>query len=302
MTAIPLEERVNWIGSSESAVILGCSPFNTYFTLWHEKAGNIPAEDLDHLERIQAGKHLEPAIAAWAAEKWDDWSPRKVTGYLEHPTTAKMGASLDFEDGADPSGPPIEIKNVDWMIFKDHWLSEGDAVLDAPIHYLLQLQHQLACRPSATYGWLLACVGGNKLYRMKVDRHSGIIARLETEVAAFWESITQGQEPKPDFENDGATIARLYSSGNGEVLDMTDNNRMPELCSLYQTAKGEEKAAKERAGAAIAEIKAMLGEASGATCTGFTVKSTDIPGGEVKASTRNPYRRWTITETGDTAA
>lgn len=296
MTAIPLSERQHWVGASESAALLGVSPFSTPFTLWHEKAGNIPREDLGDNERVQAGRFLEPAIAAWAGEKWTDWQPRKVERYLEHPTVPQMGASLDFEDAhwSGDQAPPIEIKNVDFLVFRDHWNAEGDVITDAPVHYLLQVQHQLACRPGAPHGWLLACVAGNRLYRMKIERHPGAIARLEAAVAAFWQSVRDNKPPKPDFAADGGTIAGLYATGNGEILDLTDNNRLPDLCAAYTAAKAQEKAGKTDADTALAEIKMIVGDAAGALASGYLVKAVDVAAGEVPAHTRNGYRRWTV--------
>lgn len=290
MTNIPLEDRIRWVGSSESAVLLGCSPFSTPFTLWHEKAGNIPPESLDHLERIQAGKYLEPAIAAWASHKWG-WPLKTVSEYLQHPSVAGFGASLDFET---ETGEPVEIKNVDFIVFRDEWGSEGETIIDAPIHYLIQLQHQLACRPGADHGWLLVCVGGNRLYRMQVSRHAGVIARIEREVEAFWRSIHENTPPKPDFTQDGSTIASLYAAGNGQILDLTHNNRFPDLCAAYLAGKEREKEGRRAAEAALAEIRAEIGEASGAICSGYRIKTADIAETPVPATTRRAYRRWTI--------
>jgi len=304
MTNIAVAERAKWVGSSESAILFGVSPFSTLFTIWHQKKGNVPVDDLDHLERIQAGKHLEPAIAAWAAEKWPDWSPRNVKEYIEHPRVLGMGASLDFEDVSSIAGstlgddacPPIEIKNVDWLIFRDHWQFEGEEILDCPAHYLIQVQHQLACRPAAPYAWLLVCVGGNRLLRMRVARHPGVIARIEAEVEAFWESVRDNVEPAPDFENDGGTLTRLYAVGNGDIVDLSSNERVPALCAKYLEAKEAEKGWKSIKDASLAEIRSLVGSASAAACEGFTIKATNIPGGTVAASERQPYRRFTVKE------
>jgi putative phage-type endonuclease len=301
MSNIPISERHRWIGSSESAALLGVSPHCTEFELWHQKSGAIPAASLDHLERIQAGKHLEPAIAAWGGEKWDDWQPRNVPGYLTHPSVPQMGASLDFEDAR--TGAVIEVKNVDGLIFRDDWEHEGQTILCSPAHIQVQVQHQLACRPEAPHGWLLVCVGGNRLYRMRVERHPGLIRRIEIKVAAFWASVRSGEPPKPDFTADGAVIAALYGAGNGEVLDLTASNRFPELCAAEADAKAIMKAAKARADAALAEIRDMVGSASGAYGSdGWKVTVSDIKAAEIAATTRRGYRRFTVKQKKDASA
>lgn len=295
MTNIPLSERRNWIGASESAALLGVSPFLTKFELWHLKAGNIPPEDLDTDERVQAGLHLEPAIAAWASKKWD-WPLRNVREYLTHPTIPRMGCSLDFETA---EGHPVEIKNVDNLIFRDgDWQAEGDTLLDAPAHYLVQVQHQLACRPEAPHGWLLVCVGGNRLYRMEIPRHPKMIARIEREVAAFWRSIEAGEEPRPDFQADAAAISLLYNGAGDEVIDLRQDNRLPELCAEYLAAHEVEREAKGRKSAALAEIKTLIGNARTALIAdGFRVKASYVPGGSYE---RQPHWRFSVTKQKET--
>jgi putative phage-type endonuclease len=292
VTAIPLSERRNWVGASESAALFGVSPFTTRYTLWHEKAGTIDPDNLDNDERVMAGKYLEPAIAAWAAHKWT-WPIRDVGGYSPHPTVGGMGCSLDFltEDGA-----PVEIKNVDLSVFLDKWSAEGDEIIDAPAHYLIQVQHQLACHPKAPHAWLLACVGGNKLFRMKVSRHGDFIAALEQEIASFWQSLREGREPAPDFTADRESLSKVYAIGNGEVIDLRDNNRLPDLCAAYRVAKDEEKAAKDRAGTALAEIRALIGHAGAVFASGFTIKRINVRAGIVERHERKPYSRFDIKE------
>lgn len=258
MSNIPIPERVRWVGGSESAALFGASPYTTRFELWHQKAGNIPPESLDGLERIEAGKHLEPAIAEWAMSKWG-WALVNVRDYLEHPTVAHMGCSLDFATAAN--GEPTEIKNVDAHEFRAKWEHDGDTILDAPIHILIQVQHQLSCRPDAERGHLVACVGGNRLYRMELPRHGRMIARIEREVADFWRSIEAGEEPRPDFEADAEIIAQLYAGDGDEFIDLRNNERMAELCAEYLAAHEIAKAGDARKKAALAEIKTLMHDA-----------------------------------------
>lgn len=293
MTNIPVSERSAWIGSSESAALLGVSPYTTRFQLWHEKRGTVARPSLDGIERIEAGRFLEPAIAAWAGHKWS-WPVGKVTDYLVHARIPRMGASLDFET---IGGEPVEIKNVDRSIFLDPvagWIAEGDAIVNAPVHFLVQVQHQLACRPFADRGWLVACVGGNALYRMSVERHAGIIARIEREVAEFWRSVDDGVPPPPDFGADGETLSLLYPRGNGRAIDLSRSNRAPLVCAEYLAAAAEAKAAGERRDAALAEIKALVEGASLVTVPGYRVSISDIPEAPIAPGVRRAYRRFTI--------
>lgn len=293
MTNISVAERQNWIGASEVAGLLGVSPFTSRFQLWHEKRGSVPRANLDGEERIEAGRFLEPAIAAWASYKWN-WPVFKVTDYLVHPTVPRMGASLDFETA---DGFPVEVKNVDYSAFREKWEAEGDELTDAPIHYLVQVQAQLACRPGRDHGWLVACVGGNSLYRMRVDRHPGLIARIEEAVREFWLSVEENREPRPDFEADLETLSLLYARATGGTVDLSTSNRAPEVFGAYVQAHAREKAAGEEKAAALAEIKSLVGGAAVVIPPhGFRLTISDIAEVITKPSVRKAHRRFLIRE------
>ena len=57
-----LSKRNIGIGASESAAILGLSPWKTANDLWLEKTGNRMPKDLSDDPYIQKGVRLEPAL------------------------------------------------------------------------------------------------------------------------------------------------------------------------------------------------------------------------------------------------
>ncbi len=266
MTNIPVSERALWVGASESAALFGVSPYTTKFELYHQKQGNIPSPDLSTDERVNAGQFLEPSIAEWAGHKWH-WPILHVDNYRAHPEVQRMGASLDFEavDGLEP----VEIKNVDNLIFRDgDWEHDGDVIKDAPAHMLIQVQHQIACTPRdrklPERGWLVVCVGGNKLYRMEVPRHDGMIARIENEVKDFWYSIACNAAPDPKFDLDVEAISLLYGGTGEDFADLRGDERALELANLYKEHLAIEKQGREGKQAAMAELKTMMQDARGA--------------------------------------
>jgi putative phage-type endonuclease len=268
MSNITLAERKLWVGASEVADLFGVG-FSSRWIRWLEKAGRIEPEDLSANENIKRGQHFEPAIAAWAADKWG-MKIRKVRRYIPHPYIKGFGASLDYEmrDGVTM---PVEIKSS-WN--RDGWDLEGDTILDAPLKYLLQVQAQMACT-GAHLAWLVAEIQG-KLYRMQIERHPETITRIEAEVAAFWLSVEEGREPKPDFSTDGGQIAALMQISSGKVTDLTQNNHLPELCADYLHMAAQKKEAEGRMEASLAEIRTIVGDAGKAICNGFTISNTMV--------------------------
>ncbi len=287
MTAI--SERRSFIGGSEVAALFGVHPRKTEWQLWHEKAGNIPEPDLSDNERVQAGLALEDGIAMLVARQ-QGWRLKKG-GWTKHPSVEGMAATLDYEITDHPDGPGcLEIKNVDGIVFAQTWGED-----EPPLYIILQLQHQLACTGYA-WGCVAALVGGNRLIPYLFKRHAGTVAKLERSVTDFWQSIAEEREPKPDFTADGAAIAQLYADvTEGRCVDLTGDNRVPELCAEYAAAAAAEKDAKARKEAAKAELLLKLGDAERATCGDYTISAKAVAAKSV-AYTRKSYRNFRITE------
>ena len=268
MSNITPQDRIKFVGASEVADLFGVG-FKSRWQLFLEKAGRIEPEDLSDNPFVQAGLYLEPAIAAWAADKWS-MNLRKVRRYIKHPHIERFGCSLDYES-QEGSLIPVEIK---WSQCSEGWELDGDTILDAPFRYLLQVQAQLAVT-GAPYGWLIVLLNG-KLCRMRIDMHREAVAQIEDEVAIFWTSVDNNQEPKPDFSYDGGTIASLMSVNKETVVDMTSSNRLPELCSEYLAGKDIEKDGKARAETALAEIRSIIGDAGKVLTNGFNISQSMV--------------------------
>lgn len=303
MTLIAREERTRWVGASEVAALFGCHPQLSLYKLWHIKMGNIEADDLDDVERVQAGQFMEASIAAWAAHKWE-WPLVKINDYSPHPSVPGMGASLDYAVNPEgyshtslgPEAEPAEVKNVDRSIFhdpKNGWATEGQELVDAPIYFLIQVQSQLACRPAAQKGWIIPCVGGNRIYRMPIERHPNMIAKIEQRVDWFWDTIKRGQEPAPNFEKDNATITKLYKGLGLEAIDLTASDQARVLCTRYSLNHEQEVVAKKAKEACLAELKFMMQDARAADIDGYKIKASHIKGG---TTVRQPYWRFNITK------
>ena len=231
------ELRAKHIGGSDVAALFGLSSFSTRWQLWHEKSGNLPAEDLSNNKAVQAGKFLEAGIAEWAAHLWD-WKISKVEEYHTADDTPGMGATLDY---ALDTGIPLEIK---WNCgFSGDWKYEGDTIVEAPEKYILQVQHQMACYAGdPDHAWLVVLIN-NEPRRMKIPRHDGIIATIKQEVSEFWDSIANKQEPDPDLENDTDAIMRMI-----DTVPLTNVDLDPEdghLFIRYLDASATEKLAKK---------------------------------------------------------
>lgn len=248
---------------------LGClSPYKTGFRLWSEKAGAVMPDDLSENERIQAGKHLEPALAGWAAEKFD-LKLRKVRRYHRHESVEGWGASLDYEVHGTGM-PPVELKNVDWLVFRDDWQADGETILVPPLHINLQLQHQIGA-VGADHGYIIACVGGNDLKIGKIARHEPTQQKIAQAITAFWEGVKAGLPPilVADYES----VAKMYAQGDKKAAarDLSDVEAFPALCAKYLALKEQGERLETECDIVKGQIATLVGDATRATAPGVRI-------------------------------
>jgi predicted phage-related endonuclease len=250
---------------------------------------------------------MEPAIAAWAAHKYE--TPlRKFPGYVVHKTVVGMGCTPDYIN--QDASLVVQIKNVDGLEFykNPNWEADGEVLTKCPMHIMLQVQHELACT-GAGHGWLVVCVGGNRLLKMDIAPRPTTIAKLEAEVKAFWDSVHLSNEPKPDYTADGDTIALLMPEPVvGKAVDLSLNNRAHECAAEYLRGKAMEKSGEAIAETAKAELMEMLGDAEAALIGDYKLSNKQTkasPGKIITAAmigeiigAKKGSRRFTVTQTG----
>jgi putative phage-type endonuclease len=319
-TLVP-ESEAHWLSmrkqdctSTEIAALFGCSPYLTEYELHHRKAGAISTDDFAANERMRWGTRLESAIAYGVAEDLGlVVEPFKT--YVRIPEI-RLGASFDFKivgivDGFSGNeaardmfrqhGPGImEIKNIDSLQFKRAWLEDGDEI-EAPPHIEFQVQAQ---QEVADLNWSIIAplVGGNTPKPIIRLRDTEVGRMIREKASQFWARVDAGTPPPADFNRDHGTIASLFANSNGELVDMSDNNRLAVLCAERAEAARIEKEAGARKEAATAEILLLIGEAGKVLCAdGYTISAPTIAGGFVSYE-RKPYRRITVSNKAKKAA
>lgn len=251
-----------------STIIECLSAHTTGYRLWQQKAGALMPDDLSGVERVQAGVHLEPALAAWAKQKWKWDSLRKVRRYLTHPTVQGWGASLDYELH-EKGTPPVEFKNVDALVFRDQWVADEGEIVMPPLPYVLQLQHQIGVS-EAEYGWVVCCVGGNQLLRGRIERHEGTQQKIGAAIEAFWRGINERVEPVwlADYES----VADTYRYGRaGTEADLTADAELPTLCEQYKAKKAALDQLETEVEYLKGAIGARVGENARAKAMGYSI-------------------------------
>ena len=253
-----LELRKQDVTSTESACLFGESPYMTHFDLWHRKrSGVVPEFKMN--ERVLWGNRLESAIAYGIAEE-QGWEVKTMKEYFRHPDL-RMGSSFDFV--ITNLGEPVhlEIKNVDYLAFRDGWLEHEDGSIEAPTHIELQVQHQMAVS-GFKRAFIGAFIGGNRGVVIERHRDEEVIAAIKAKVAAFWKTVDVGLEPDPVMPGDAEVLIRLNQYAKpGKVLSADGDEPLRVLLEQYKAAAAAEKNAKEDKDVAKALIFQHIGDA-----------------------------------------
>lgn len=227
-----LEARRSGLGGSDAASVVGIKLLpnaprwlKSQLALWAEKTGLATEPNLDELERIEWGHEFEEPIAKKYA---------KVTGRIlvDHgrfairrsETHPVMHCTIDREitDFRDPNHPfpiassgDLSIKNAGEYTVKD-WEEEP------PLHYQIQLQHELAVT-GLEWGSFAVLIGGNKFRWCDWPRNDKFISFLIEKEEEFWDRVVRGIRPEPDASDSAKEVlSRLYPKDTGASIQLSD--------------------------------------------------------------------------------
>lgn len=253
-----LEARKQDVTSTESAALFSMSPYLTHFDLWHrKKTGVVP--DFKTNDRMKWGNRLEAAIAHGIAEEMG-WTIKPMKEYFRDPDL-RMGSSFDFVITSLAEPAHLEIKNVDYLAFRDGWLEHDDGSLEAPEHIEMQVQHQMAVS-GFRQSFIGAFVGGNRGVVIQRERDESVIAAIRFKVGEFWKTVDQGLEPEPMLPGDADVIIRLNQYAQpGKILSAENDETLAALLEEYAMAAAAEKRGKEDREVAKAKIFLHIGDA-----------------------------------------
>ena len=261
-----LKRRQHNINGSEIGALFGCSPFLTPFALYADKAGIVDSSSPDS-DVLRRGRILEPAVAAAVREEQPDWHVFKCGEYIWSPEW-RLGCTPDFLVNCPERGPGvIQTKTAAKPIFDEDWQNGPPKwiVLQTLQEMMLSEVHWGAIAVLITGTWSIDC----QIYPF--ERHAPAEARIKAKAAQFWEDLALGREPTPDWGRDDAVIKSMFPRDNGTTVDLSTDNRMPELLDRFEQLNAMEKHSAKELKAIKAEIAAKIGDATAATLPGWQV-------------------------------
>lgn len=270
--AIPITNRVSWLAlrlrdltASDIGAVAGVDPHRTALRIFAEKTNRIPpSDDSDIMRR---GRWLEAAVIEALRDERPTWDIRRAGVYLRDPAI-RMGATPDAV-ATDPNRQGvvnIQCKVVARPVFEREWDYDPDTkiVQRAPLKFEVQTLTE-GVLVEAVHNVIAALVIDTysaELYVRELPRHQGAEDRIRAVVANFWADTDAGLEPPPNYGGDADVIAAMHpESLPGLFIDLTGDNRAPEILAEREALKGVVKAAEKRVGEIDTELKSKLGDA-----------------------------------------
>ena len=240
--------RAAGVGGSEIAAVLGLSPYESRFSLWHRKHGLVPP--VEENPQMYWGTKLEPAIC-------DEFAARRPTwGIVKAPTYAGPGRPWQIGNPdrliVDQFGNPVELFEAKTARDDTGWGEEGTD--EIPVYYRCQCLWYLDTLGLTTCH-IGVLIGGSdyREYVVTYDEAEALILREAGE--RFVRTVRDGD--RPDIDGHSATYQAIRVLPDG--LDDYDVEISPALRDRFHAAQDASWAAEDE----LTECKSRLLDAIG---------------------------------------
>ncbi len=271
--------RRTGIGGSDSAAILGLTPYGTRYGVAVEKIYGVRENDDEtSRERREWGRRIEPLVRAGFAEK-TGLTVLAGSAFVRMPGRAHVFGNvdglIDSLAGAtllvprELEGPGVFEAKCTAGPDTDAWGTDADPLV--PIQYWVQGQHYLAVTGRAWVGY--GCLqNGNRLITRWTLRDDDWIADvLLPALDDFWADVQAGRTGDPvSAALDMPVLKALYPQDDGSRVELTRE----QTAIVYRwAAAADARLAAEKAESALkVQVAAMLGAAKvGVLTTGEVI-------------------------------
>lgn len=264
--------RAAGIGGSEIAAVLGISPYESRFSLWHRKQGLLAP--VDESEEMYWGKVHEPAICARFSELHPEWT------LMGAPTYAAAGrpwqvANPDRElwnPSAPPFADPSELLEAKTARDDHGWGKAGTD--EIPVHYRAQCLWYLDVL-GLTRCHVAVLIAGSEYREYVIEHDAAEVALMRDAGAEFMRSVQANE--RPDIDGHTATYQAIKALPEGQ--DDNDIEVSAERRDRYFAALDNAKAADEEKRAAAGQLLDEIGTGRRAVCERRTIATRTVRDG-----------------------
>lgn len=251
-----LAKRPRFIGASESAAILGLSPYSTPRDVWESKQPG--AEPIPENRFMQWGKRLEPVVAEWLEHDYPQIGVLSMPeGLLASRDLPWLSATLDRENSWDEDGfvtGLTEIKTGS-AFTRGAWWEDGEPVV--PPYYEVQAQQQMLVR-GVRKAYVGALLGGNELILRDVEFNPAFAELLVDELDAWRQQYLIPGTPPPSTARD---VWRFDGKPKGDAAKVVATDRVVDLWRQRLEVQPKASALKKQDDEIKGEIQAFMEDA-----------------------------------------
>ena len=255
-----LKLRMEALGGSDAAAVLGLNQYKSAYALWAEKTGKVIPEDISDKETVRLGNDLEQYVA----ERFMETTGKKVhrcNFILKNDAYPFAHANPDRIVVGENAG--LEIKtSSSWEIAEQLRHDE------IPPYWYCQMVHYMMVTGAERW-YLGALVFGVGFFHMTVERNQAEIDALAAAEGEFWAKVVSNTPPDVDgSEATKQAIKSIFPSSNGLTVDLA---AVSSYIEQYNSLSKQIKQLTELQDEAANIIKNYMGAAEKGTYANVTV-------------------------------
>jgi putative phage-type endonuclease len=266
-----LAARTDGLGGSEVAAVLGLSPFESRFSLWHRKAGRVGPQVEN--EEMEWGKRLEAAVVGKFADSHPEYRVLPAGTYRHVDRPWQIGNPDRLLDPVDPRAE-VEVLEAKISLYGDGWGPSGTD--EIPVHVRVQLLWYLDTL-GLRKGHVCVLVGGHDYREYTIYADPGQpdeIRLIRDEAEGFLASIEAGNRPDIDAHSATYDVIREMHPD----IDPVDVELEQPLAKAYCLTRAALALAKADAQEAASLVADALGSGRRARFLGQTIATRQARG------------------------
>ncbi len=237
------------ITATEIAAVMGLSPWQSPFSLWHKKAG-LPTAPFESNPAMEWGSRLEDVVAQKWQEDHDGYLAEK-TGTWKHQDRDWQRATPDrIVTWEGFTGRLLEVKTSP---FGDEWGPDGSD--QVPLHYRCQVIWQQDTLGLYDRTDVAVLIGGFDYRVLHVDYDEADAKLMRDAAEAFLDTVRRGERPPIDGADATYKTIRAQHEGREDV----DVEIPVEVAARYEIALQQAKATTAELTAARGDVLDRIG-------------------------------------------
>lgn len=255
LTKEQLEERLNYLGASDAAGVLGLSRWMTPLQIWAYKTKQIPCPDEETLP-MWVGMEMEDIVAKRFMKETGK-KVRRVNDTIYHKQYPFLACHVDRK--VEGEGAILQCKTATAWKARE-W--EGEEI---PQEYIIQEYHELACTGHKK-AYIACLIGNHKFVVKEIEHDNHIINNLISKEVYFWQNYVEKRiMPAQISCADSDILYQLFPIAQPEsYVELDDDINI--ICENIEAMKEDLKSLQGKIGQQENILKAMLKDSeAGAT-------------------------------------